>query len=222
MSRFVRISIAVALIGGCNQVESHEGNQAIHNQYKFATWDRSDLYEGDDTDLTGPHRRLRLAYRGDKVTITNDRGGSLDLGVLPPASVLWRPDGNAVALNNGNGSGQTSQLIIVENGKVPTIVQDIQTRLKKYFFRRTGCRVDPKSLSMTAEGWSSENNRIWIRFESWDRQEFCAGEILTFAEYDFSRHEIVESLSQAESFRRFCADPDFLALYKPNCIQERN
>jgi hypothetical protein len=222
MSRFVRIIMAVALVGGCGQLESHEGNQVTDAKSDLVTWARSDLYEGHAASLIGPHRRLRLAYEGDKVKIANGGGRSLNLEVLPPASVLWRPDGDAVAINNGNGSGQTSQLIVVENGTIPTALEDVQLRLKNHFFKQTGCRVDPKSVSVTAEGWSFSSNRIWVRFESWDREDFCNSDILSFAEYDLSRHEIVESLSELESLRRFCADPDFFASYKPNCARSRD
>lgn len=208
---------ALLILSGCGSGQEEPSRQG-HAEPDKVLWARSDLYEGKPISLVLPNRIMKLDYGGRGKVVINGRGQTVRLEVVPPASVLWRPDGNAVAINNGNGSGQISDLIIVGNHS--SVFAGVSDQLKSYFFRQTGCRPDPEAVSVSAEGWSTDSSTLWVRFESWDRQALCNSDQVTFGQYDFTRRSVISHLSLVEAMAVFCRDKEFRELYSPNCKQQ--
>jgi hypothetical protein len=217
MSSFAPVIAALFLLSGCKGIDDPTYSQLPPEAPINAIWGREDLYEGQAATFIAPNNRMTLDYRGKGVLISNGRGATIRLDVVPPASVLWRPDGNGVAINNGDGSGQFSHLIIVSNGTQLSTFKNVEPDLKDYFFKHTGCRIDPDTVSVSAEGWSADSSKIWVRFESWDRQTLCESDSVAFALYDISKHAVVMHESVSKAFERFCTDNGFRQEYQPNC-----
>ena len=177
-------------------------------------WKRFDLYEGKPIRLTSPSELLVLSYR-ERVSLRNLKGGVIDLDVSPPASVLWRPNGRGAAINNGDGSGQMSELIVVDDRL--SVMSNVEEKLKSYFFVHTGCRPDPGAVSVSAEGWSIDGSALWVRFESWDRRTMCDSESVAFAQYDIDQGQVMTHLSSSQAMNNFCQNREFRELYRPNC-----
>ena len=206
----------IFILTGCGQ--SGDGARKQYNMVQSKIlWKRSDLYEGQAIRVTSPNQLLELSYNSEKVSVSSLNRGTIDLDVTPPASVLWRPNGRGVAINNGNGSGQMSELIIIGDG--PSMISGVETKLKSYFFAHTGCRQDPSAVSVSAEGWSADSSALWVRFESWDRRAVCHGESVSFAQFDIDRGQVMAHLSLPQAMDNFCEDSKFRELYRPNCIR---
>lgn len=218
MSQITFLVVGLFLLSACGPAGERGRGQTIGTS--SLSWARSHLREGEAATLISPDRRLRLDYQGSRIKITKTRNDALTLIVIPPASVLWHPRGDGVAINNGNGSGQMSRLIVVMDGRNLTKLDGIESQLKAYFFKHTGCRVDPSVVSVSAEAWSMDGSSMWVRFESWDRKTLCAGRAVSFARYDFSRRAVISHLSLSEAMRRFCKSSDFRQWYQPNCDQK--
>lgn len=211
------IALAASLLFmllGCGRPAEHSKEQHETGAAEIL-WTRTDLYEGKFITLASTNQRLKLSYHSEGVTVKDLNGNITRLDLAPPASILWRSNGDGVAINNGNGSGQMSSLVIV--GDRASQIDGIEERLKSYFLEHTGCRHDPASVSVSAEGWSLDGTALWVRFESWDRKALCDGETVSFAQLDIGREEVTRHLSLAQAMDRFCPDPQFRDLYEPNC-----
>jgi len=218
MSPITLIAGVAMLVSACGQAGEQDDGQD-HTPLGQILWARADLYQGRPISLKSPSQLLKLDYDGNGVIVSDRSGRIIKLDVEPPASIIWRPDGNGVAINNGNGSGQMSDLILVRDG--PSITDGVQGQLVSYFFKHTGCRVDPAAVSVSAEGWSTDNSSLWVRFESWDRRTFCDDRPVSFAQYDLKRHAVVSHLSSSAALDKFCRDADFRQLFGPNCERHK-
>jgi hypothetical protein len=216
MSQSQSAALFLILLSACGGGGQAGGSDAAGPPKPSISWASQDLTEGVDESLTGPGGKLRLAYAGDRARVTNSDGGSLIIGLLPPASIVWRPDGGAVAINNGNGSGQMSDLSVVLNGHTPTLLKGVQEDITRYFIAETKCLTDYKNISVDAEGWSFDNSTLWVNVEYWNRENFCDPDI-SFVEYNLSARKVVSHLSRDEVLAKFCPDPGFRSPYDPNC-----
>lgn len=214
MPQIAFMILLILVLPGCGQAGGRTQEQHKQVQSRIA-WKRLDLYDGKQIKLISPNGILSLNYDSEGLAIHNSTRGSVDLDVTAPASVLWRPNGNGVAINNGNGSGQMSELIIV--GGDAKVISGIESKLKAYFFNHTGCRPESKAVSVSAEGWSIDSSSVWVRFESWDREALCNGEPVSFGQFDVARGQVLSHLSSSQAMDSFCPDREFRGLFGPNC-----
>lgn len=217
------ILLAVLLLVAPEQSSDNFGDRLPHSlrqQEKSspseARWETQNLREGVAATLTGPHARLRMDFRGENLRIWN-ASEAVNLNVLPPASVIWSPDGRSVAINNGNGSGQISHITIVSDQGGLSIIDGVEDRLKAYFIEQTRCSIDPIDVSVAPEGWDDGGSTIWVSFESGSRKRFCDSEPVHFAQYDVARHVIVGHLSFTETMHSFCSQRAFRRRFESEC-----
>jgi len=216
MSAMKGILIGLLLLPGCGDTRESENQVSgapatVENAFvPEISWTSHHLRDEVAETLTGPGGTMRIDFRGENLRITNASGDTLNLNVVPPASIRWNPRGSSVAINNGNGSGQISHIMIVsnDNGRL-SILEGVEEQLKAYFAEQTRCRIRPIDISVGPYGWAIDGATIWVYFESWDRRNFCDSGPARFAQYDPAQRAVVAHLSEAEAVARFCPDPNF-------------
>jgi hypothetical protein len=176
-------------------------------------------YVVDEFSLTSKSQfdSWHLTYERDKIKIRGQGDSQVYLPFIPPGSFLWRPNGNGLAVNNGDGSGQTNELSVFLSDNGPKLVSDVDNLLKSYFVMHSGCSVDLAGVNVYAEGWSLDGSSLWVRFELRDRREVCSGENVYFASVDVPRIRVTAHLSKTETMKMFCSDPGFVHQFRPNC-----
>lgn len=214
---WVRTLAAALSLSACGGVPHADNNQAAVSDRARVIWASNDLTDGVPEDLWGPGGKIRLTYRPDEVKVTAKGGKSVEVGVVPPASFLWRPNGDGVAINNGNGSGQMGHLIVVIDKNEPRSLEYVENDLKRFFVTETGCHVDAEQISVHVAGWSADSRSVWVRFENWDRVRFCDSSKVYFAEFDLLARAVRRHLASDSAYREFCVDPRFRADYLRNC-----
>lgn len=218
MRRPSRALTGILLLTAAAQAAGPPRTKSRGSPENHFNWSGTDLTDGIASTLTGPGGNMKLEYRGDRVRLIGRRGAT-DLHVIPPASVHWSPNGRAVAVNNGEGSGQMSTPIIVVNDRSPVVAADIEAPIEAYFNRKTGCRIAPRNLSVAVQGWSMDGSRIWVSIENWERSpsKYCPDDGVYFALYDFSRRAVLKHLSFEQTMAAFCGDAVFRDRWETSC-----
>ena len=214
--KIARWAVALFFLSACGQSEGREPGVSSEPLRSGFAWSMSHLTDGVAETLTGPNGKLTLEYQGDQVTVIGSRG-AVELSVIPPASVLWSPTGNAVAINNGNGSGQMSKPIMVGDNLTPSLISDIERPLEVYFNRETGCEIEPLNLSVSVQGWSVDGSTVWAKIENWDRERFCRDESVYYIQYDLVNRTVLRHLSEKDALDTFCDDAGFKIENEPIC-----
>lgn len=185
------------------------------------SWEAHHVEEGRPLQVRSPlGLATLLAYDGAGCLSLGsaDRRTMYERRVVPPVSALWSGSGRFLALNDGEGSGQTSRLILLDLAQNrPSPDRRPERDLRTFFLQRTGCASPPDLISVAAWGWSSTAPELWVSFEAWDRERLCEHDAIAFARYDLGRHRIVEVLSRRLAYARFCRDSGFARRFAPNC-----
>lgn len=184
------------------------------------SWEAHHLDAGTPLRMRSPAGVATLSYDGEArlSLISANRRVIFARPILPPVSALWSGDGRFIALNDGEGSGQTSRLVLLDLAQSrPSADRRPENDLRRAFLRRTQCRSRPASISVRAEGWSSSAPQIWVSFEAWDRERLCEHDDMFFARYDLGSRRIVEVLSRQAAYARFCRDPGFARRFASQC-----
>jgi hypothetical protein len=181
-------------------------------------WESHDLFDGVRASATAPKGKLVARFDGTHLEVKARRDTGIRLAVTPPASFVWSADGTAVAVNNGNGSGQTSELslILYRRGSLQ-LFDGVQGDLRSYFRLRTGCRADQHLISVQAQGWMPSGLALWVTVENWDRTTPCNDSGFDWALYDIDRRIVLEVVPAHVMMRRYCSDPVFHRRFGPNC-----
>lgn len=195
------------------------GCSAGGGRFSHLNWASHDLLEGEQTSSVAPRGEMRAEFSGENFVIYGTGGSSRSLAVLPPASFLWHPDGSGIAINNGNGSGQLSRLMVLMDGQPPRSIEEIERDLTSYYSRMTSCAIDPEDISVQAQGWAPQGLQLWVSFENWSREVFCDSGEVYFARYDVLHRRVVEHLAESEAMAKFCQQPSFRQRFAPNCLR---
>lgn len=93
--------------------------------------------------------------------------------VLPPSTIISNPKSGAIALSNGDGSGQIykTEIISIETGK-SLASTDAISRFVISKIDSSGCSKQPQYWSVFAERWLSDT-AIILRVENWERSAKC-------------------------------------------------
>jgi len=184
-----------------------------------ASWSSVEFQDGLATTARGPASFASVRYDGRGVLNVHSTASARDLAVdlVPPASIVWAPSGRLLAINNGDGSGQFSNLVIVDlRPSTAPSTRDFQPRLRRYFASQSGCRIDPDLVSIRAVGWTRDSKNVFVSPEAWDRDNPCDSDIYMI-EMDVETGNIVRHFSRDGALTRFCSEPEFYRRFQPNC-----
>lgn len=220
MSKVIWLVFGALSVSTCEERNDAPPAGALPAPESHFNWSMQHLLDGQDVAIAGPKGHLRLNFFKGRVNVTDTAGATLNLDVVPPASILWRPDGRAVAINNGNGSGQTSDLLVVSSDDVLRVSSQPAGKFKSHFASRKKCAIDPSDISVSAVGWSLDSTSLLVRIEDWDRNSECGSVDPSFVQMNLPRLEVSNAMSEAVAMKTFCREAGFRELFEPNCVEE--
>jgi len=88
-------------------------------------------------------------------------------GVEPPASASWSPNSDAFFINDGEGSGETSELRLyfVKDGKI-TELKGVQRRVASLYRRRIKCAHDALDPDVWGLRWTPDGQYVDLLVEA--------------------------------------------------------
>ncbi len=112
---------------------------------------------------------------GSRVALTHATGRTDTVTVAPPTAILWSPSGRVAAINDGEGSGQTSILkIIAPDARFAGGKAGAYERIAAAFVADRPCGPPAHASNVWAVRWSADEQTLVTTVSDYSRSS-CAG-----------------------------------------------
>jgi hypothetical protein len=158
--RMIYASILLVLVSACNGF-------ANRDYYKKIA-----VLDGQPFNYT-LNRNSSIAYEGKDFLIISSKIGSLKFRARQPAVIHISPNGEFIAYNYGNGSGQQFLLEIVDLDSLEVSPQTAIYEEVSHHINKEGCALKEDEISIIFDEWSLDSESFYVKTEDLSDSGLC-------------------------------------------------